>query len=212
MTPLARRLAAGLGLALASLAAAAADAPVEGTWQKHEYVLSYAGFTSHYSCDGLEDKLRLLLKEAGARPGAQVSATCSDFRGGPSRIATARMTFYTLAPGVPGSTPAATPAAPARQLGRDAPVLKKTAEPERGVGAWKSVDWHAGSPRELDLGDCELVEQFAREILPLFTTRNIEDRMSCVPHQLTLGSVQLKFGVLAALPEAERPKPAARAQ
>ena len=36
-------------------------------WQKHEYSFAFLGFTSTYSCDGLADKLKLLLLAAGAR-------------------------------------------------------------------------------------------------------------------------------------------------
>ena len=54
----------------------------------------------------------------------------------------------------------------------------------------------------------ELVEQFAHDLLPKFTTRNVDSRMSCTPHQLSLGGINLKFESLAAVPESE--KPAAR--
>ncbi len=36
-------------------------------WQKHEYTFAYLGFTSTYSCDGLADKLKILLIASGAR-------------------------------------------------------------------------------------------------------------------------------------------------
>ncbi|HXQ30586.1 MAG TPA: hypothetical protein VN790_01300 [Steroidobacteraceae bacterium] len=181
MTRLTQHLMSGLVLALATTAAAAADAPVEGTWQKHEYLLGYAGVTSHYSCDGLEHKLTQLLKLAGARPDAKVRASCTNPLGSASRIVTARTTFYTLAP-APASTPAAAPG--------------------RGAGVWTTVEWHTGSPPELTFSDCELVDQFIREILPMFTTRDVDNRMKCVPYQETLGNIDLKFSVLTALPRA----------
>ena len=42
-----------------------------GVWQKHEYSFAYMGFTSTYSCDGLADKIKLLLITAGARQDAK---------------------------------------------------------------------------------------------------------------------------------------------
>jgi hypothetical protein len=102
------------------------------------------------------------------------------------------------------------PAAPARQLGRDAPKLKVgPAPPEPGVGAWKTVDVKAGLPHFVDPGDCELVEQFSKDVLPLFTTRNVESRMTCVPHELSPGQIRLKFEVLAPLPPVEKAAPKA---
>jgi len=189
--------------------AASVAAPVEGVWQRHEQTFTFAGFTSHYSCDGLADKLKLLLQDAGARDVKAVGGGCLGPGGtdGPSRISSARLTFYTLAPAA-AAAPLAAPkpaAAPAREIGRKAPQLGKQAEPRAGVGAWKTVKWSARSPRDLDEGDCELVEQFARELLPKFTTRNVDSHMRCVPHQVSLGGVNLKFESLAGLPESEAP-------
>jgi hypothetical protein len=53
------------------------------------------------------------------------------------------------------------------------------------------------SPRELGLGDCELVEQFRDKVLPMFTTRDVENRMTCVPNQLSGTVINLKFEVFA---------------
>jgi hypothetical protein len=47
--------------------AAAASPPSPGIWQSHKFSFQYMGFTSTYSCDGLADKLRVLLLAAGAR-------------------------------------------------------------------------------------------------------------------------------------------------
>jgi hypothetical protein len=43
-----------------------------GTWQTHQLEFQFVGFTTTYSCDGLEAKLRLLLLRLGARPGLSV--------------------------------------------------------------------------------------------------------------------------------------------
>jgi hypothetical protein len=45
-------------------------------------------------------------------------------------------------------------------------------------------------------GQCELLEQFNRTILPLFTTRNVDVRTSCVPHQLEPLGTKLQAEVL----------------
>jgi hypothetical protein len=55
------------------------------------------------------------------------------------------------------------------------------------------------SPREVRLGDCELVEQFRDKVLPMFTTRNVENRMTCVPNQLSGSVINLTFEVFAGL-------------
>src|SRR6266702_890779 len=70
-----------------------------GVWQKHEYSFVFMGFTSTYSCDGLADKIKLLLISAGARHDAKSQpGTCASGNGRPDKFARANLTFYTLAP------------------------------------------------------------------------------------------------------------------
>jgi hypothetical protein len=86
------------------------------------------------------------------------------------------LTFYTLAPADAGTSPDAKP-----------------------VGAaWRSVALSARSPRELALGDCEVVEQFRNSVLPMFTTRNLVNHTN----------IDLRFDSLAAAPSAAHAAPA----
>jgi hypothetical protein len=61
---------------------------------------------------------------------------------------------------------------------------------------WRSVRFADRSPRELALGDCELIEQFRDKVLPMFTTRSVESQMTCVPNQLSGSAINLRFEVL----------------
>jgi hypothetical protein len=165
--------------AAAAAAAAAHDAAV---WQKHEYSFVFMGFTSTYSCDGLADKLKVLLTAAGARSDAKSQAgACASGFGRPDKFARANLVFYTLAPAAAAAASDAKPV--------DA--------------AWIPVTLSVRSPRQLADGDCELVEQFRNNVLPMFTTRNIENHMTCIPHQISGSTIDLKFEALA---------PAARGQ
>jgi hypothetical protein len=148
-----------------------------GVWQKHEYSFTFLGFTSTYSCDGLASKLRLLLIASGARHDAKARAgACASGFGRPDKFARADLTFYTLAPGQTGAVSGATP------IGA-APV----------DGIWQPVSLADRSPRELSTGDCELVDQFRTAVLPMFTTRNIDNNTTCVPHQISGSVINLKF-------------------
>jgi hypothetical protein len=171
------------GLSIPAIAGepSAAD-PEEGVWQKHEYSFQFLGFTTTYSCDGLASKLKVLLITAGARADAKsTSEACARGYGTPDKFARARLTFYTLAPVGNGVN---------------------TGSSVNGV--WRSVAFADRSPRELRLGDCELVEQFRDKALPMFATRNVENRMTCVPNQLSGSVINLKFEVLAGLPDAKK--------
>jgi hypothetical protein len=163
-------------IALAVVAAPSmADAPTadaassEGVWQQHEYQLTFTGFQSAYSCDWLEEKLRLLLRKSGARNDIHISTHCVN-PSGPSPGAEARITFFTLAP---GDGPLAVPA------------------------VWRKVVLRDHYPLALEGSDCELVEQFRAELLPFFTTRAIVNHMRCRGGDDAAAGLDLQFEVLA---------------
>jgi hypothetical protein len=187
---------ARIGITLAALLAfhsALADQPTAaepslGVWQKHEYRFSYMGFTSTYSCDGLADKIKLLLIAAGARSDAKSQpGACAASFGRPDKFANATLTFYTLVPPTD---------------------ISANAKPVEAV--WRQVSLSTLSPHDLGRGDCELIEQFRHSVLPMFTTRNIEDHVTCVPHQLSGANIDLRFESLA-LPAPPAPPAAAPA-
>jgi hypothetical protein len=45
------------------------------------------------------------------------------------------------------------------------------------------------------------VEQFRSNVLPMFTTRNVENRTTCIPHQESGSVIDLKFESFAAAPK-----------
>lgn len=179
------RLAAVLALASLALSAGAnaeqktAAAPISASWQQHKFSFQYLGFTSTYSCDGLADKLRRLLLAAGARPDVKSEpGACAAPFGRPDKFARADLTFYTLVPTPPG--------------------------PSTVPGVWRNVSFAQYTPQELRLGDCELVEQFRTQVLKMFTTQNVVDHTTCIPHQESGSVIDLRFEALA-LPPAPSP-------
>jgi len=150
-----------------------------GVWRKHDYSFDFMGFTSTYSCDGLADQLQRLLLASGARADAKAQAgACANGFGRPDRFARASLAFYTLAPSTAGG-----------------------AAGDRGVGHWRPVALSAHSPSELRTGDCELVEQFRDSVLvKMFTIRNLVDHTTCVPHQESGSTIDLRFEVFEQAP------------
>jgi hypothetical protein len=166
------------GLLLAGTALAEPEA-APGVWQDHQIELAYLGFTSHYSCDGLQSKLELLLRQLGARADATVTASgCDRGFGTPSRFPRATMKFATLQPVDAGNGAAeATSATPV-------------------TGVWRAVQLAPHRPFNLEDGDCELMEQFRDKVLPLFATRDQQLKLTCVPHQ-DIGPFSLQLQVFA---------------
>ena len=60
-----------------------------GNWQPHKSNFWFMGFTATYSCDGLSDKLQLLLRQLGAREDMKVSPVCTRDFGRPDKMAQA---------------------------------------------------------------------------------------------------------------------------
>jgi hypothetical protein len=146
-------------------AAAPADAQ-PAVWAKKELTFVFLGFTAHYSCDGLRDKIHHTLTELGARSDFQLSFSgCSSPYGRPDPFPGVHITMHVLQP-----------------AGAD----DKSAEV---VGThWRRVDLRLDKDPVWEGEDCELVEQIKQKILPLFATRNVDFGSNCVPHQGFLGT------------------------
>ena len=54
--------------------------------------------------------------------------------------------------------------------------------------------------RNLGVGDCELVEEFARQILPRLATREVKRDITCVPFQRSGSRFLIRGEVLRAVP------------
>jgi hypothetical protein len=178
-------LCAGLGGLLVSAAApadvtAVAGAAQPGNWLQHKYTFNFFGFTTTYSCEGLEDKLRVLLKMSGAGPDVRdvhVDAPCDRGFGVPDKLAFAYLTFSTLQP---------------------------AADSNAAPGEWRHVALEPKHPYQFDYGDCELIEQFRDKVLPMFATRNLNNNITCIPHQDSGSNYHLSFDVFGP-PLAKKP-------
>lgn len=155
-------------------------------WARKELNFVFLGFTAHYSCDGLRDKIRHVLGELGARAGFEVDFSgCSSSFGKPDPFPGVRIRMHTLQP--------------ADASDKSADVV---------AAHWRRVDLHLDKDPVWEASDCELLEQIKQKILPLFTTRSVDFASNCVPHQANLGT-HLSADLLLPDPKGER-SPAAK--
>jgi hypothetical protein len=148
---------------------------VTGAWQHHKVNFSYIGYTSHFTCDGLEERVRAILLHLGARKDARVVASgCPGPIGATSRTAWVDADFYTLAPADAG--------------GKD--TVK---------ASWTPLEVTPKRPSFMGDGDCELIQAMKDLITQNFTLRDIEYRTDCVPHELTMDGFAVKGQVLRTL-------------
>lgn len=172
--------------AVGARAANAASSSQPAKWVSRDVDFIYQGFTSQYSCEGLRSNIVTILRAFGARKqDLQVQITpCA-------AVGNSEISF---SPGVRGTLSVLVPAS-AEEVSRGDPDIVQA--------HWKTVDLMRN--RKLDNGrggQCELLEQSRRALLPLFTTRNLDFTSNCLPHQTFRGGMTFKVDVLQADPSA----------
>jgi len=170
---------AALSLLLGSAARADdTDGGQSAVWAQKQFKFIYQGFTTKYSCDGLHDKMRTILLQLGARKSdLKISDWgCAGRSGVPDHFPGVAVKMSVLVPANGAAAPGSEPALPSH---------------------WKAVTLKLDSSSLSEAGECELIEQVKQQVLPLFSTRNVDLKNTCVPHQLTPGGTLLKADVLA---------------
>jgi hypothetical protein len=175
---IARFTAALVVASLCAAASEAAPAPVgtesaAGEWVQKEVNFRYVGFTTKYSCDGLQERLRGILLQLGARDDLRVTAFGCMRASGPETTPGVRIVMHVLhaAGAAPGQSVAA---------------------------HWKTVDVLADRDPFDSARDCELISQLKRDVLPLFSPRHVDYRATCSVGTQVIGGTQLKADVLVA--------------
>jgi len=152
--------------------------PTWAIWTPKELRFVYMGFTSHYSCDGLADKMRMILLQLGARPDLKIrEVPCSGSFGRPTEFPGVTVNMSILTPWDAATANASVTPVPAH---------------------WKLVELSTDRDPLREAGDCELIEQVKAHVLPLFSARNVDYHSTCVPNQLQIGGTVLKAEVLIA--------------
>lgn len=136
-----------------------------------EITFAYTGFTTKYSCDGLQAKMRSVLLELGSRPDLQVRSYGCTRLTGPDPFAGVSIKMN---------------------------VLQRADKPGgQAVPAhWKRVDLLANRDPLDAAADCELIDQIREKVLPLFATRNVDYSAACAAHKPLVGGTRLKAEVL----------------
>ena len=145
-------------------------------WVPKELHFDYRGFTTKYSCDGLQERMRDVLLKLGARPDLRVRGYGCTRLVGPDPFAGVSIKMNVLQPA-------------GKQGGPAVPVHWQRVALLTGLYEHDPVDAAA---------DCELIGQIKQKILPLFATRNVDYRSTCEAHHLVPGGTRLKAEVLVA--------------
>jgi hypothetical protein len=186
-----RFMSPALGLALAVLSGVAVGAPeaqrsasVHAVWRERHIGFSYMGRTARYSCDGLREKVRAMLLDLGARRDLKVVALgCGAERVGLDSTLP-RLDLIFASPALPDNP------GKANHSGELAPV----------PAHFEEFTLTGDTFRNLGIGDCELVGEFARQVLPKLAARDVTQDITCVPNQISGNRFRVHGEVLKAEP------------
>jgi hypothetical protein len=149
---------------------------VSSQWQHHKVKFNYVGFTTLYTCDGLETHVRQILLHLGARKDVHVTAAgCPGPYDSPSHTAWVGADFYALAPADAG-------------------------QPDAVQARWTALSVTPQRPSFMGEGDCELVQEMKPLITENFTLRNVDYRTDCFPREITLNGFSVTGQALRPLP------------
>jgi hypothetical protein len=154
----------------------AASARESAVWAPKELNFAYQGFTTKYSCDGLQERMRDVLLKLGARPDLRVRGYGCTRLVGPDPFAGVSIKMNVLQPA-------------GKQGGPAVPVHWQRVDLLTGLYKHDPVDAAA---------DCELIGQIKQKVLPLFATRNVDYSSTCELRHLLVGATRLKAEVLVA--------------
>ena len=187
-----------------AIAAPTADS-VQAIWKHQEISFYFQSFTTFYSCTGLVGKLERVMKALGVHAKVRVrSADC------PSSVARMPRVVMKVASPVEATPEAYAERDKNKSVRELTERLKggKSTHPldslEEFPAQWRKVSLTRGR-LALEPGDCELIEELQRKVLPKLAVRVTDDDLQCSPNQLTLGQPRLQVEALVEMPKPDAP-------
>jgi hypothetical protein len=187
-------------LTMSVVATWAADLPrIEAIWKQQRIVFVYGSVGRYYPCSTLEYKIKMILRRLGAREQLEVRRyACRDLA--------AQARFEVLI-----ESPVEATLDNIRNLTRYSSEeeliarargvqLPSASELQRFPAAWESISFHRDRHLHLDSGDCALVQQLRRQIMPNMAIQVTKDinSVDCSEARESLSAPRLS--VLALVP------------
>ena len=187
MRQVAARLLGGvfcLFLLCATEFAFAQSRPVQAYWESQQIRFRYQAFTTFYSCESLEMRLRDLLHAIGARKDARVEARCPDSLQRVQRSADVLLAF--AIPAYAGAE---------AEAGKSADLFAADLR-EIVIGHRR--------PRNLESADCDLVHQFRRRVVDRLGLSVVDENIRCSPGRASFFAPTMKLRVLQPVATTQR--------
>lgn len=196
-------LAAAAAVATADVASSPDAGPtVSAIWLEQDWYQSHTGFTTYYSCDGLRDKVRSLLRQLGVRDDLKVSSAGCSSSTGIDQFPRLRIKVASAVEATPERLAALEERR--EQIELIAKVNEKRPDYDRQslqfAARKRIVEFRDRRGSAIEQGDCEFMETFADDVLPKIGARVVEREIRCTPHQVSMNSIRLVVEVLEPAP------------
>jgi len=145
-------------------------------WQHHHVTINYVGFTTLYTCSGLESKVRAILEFLGARRDMTVRASgCMGAPELPTHDAFVDADFYSPTPAADGSADAV-------------------------AARWTPFRINYQHPFFMGSGDCELIQSMQDTLQKNLAARGLTYYTDCFPHEVHDGDFKVSGEALEVMP------------
>jgi hypothetical protein len=196
-------LAAAAAVVTADVASSPDAGPtVSAMWLEQDWYQSHTGFTTYYSCDGLRDKVRSLLRQLGVRDDLKVSSAGCSSSTGIEQFPRLRIKVASAVEATPERLAALEERR--EQIELIAKVNEKRPDYDRQslqfAARKRIVEFRDRRGSAIEQGDCEFMETFADDVLPKIGARIVEREIRCAPHQVSMNSIRLVVEVLEPAP------------
>lgn len=196
-------LACMLALVL-PVTAAVANSPrsesVTAIWKAQRVNFEYRGDSTVYSCRSLHDKLIMILRTVGAREDVRLHNFMCD-----EKLRSARFQVAMKSPVIASEANVRDVTQYDTQEELIARVsgekLASATDLERFPAVWKTVSFARDRGMRLERGDCELVQQLRRQILPHMSVRVVKDNVRCSSSLGHIGPPRLTVSALVRAPK-----------
>jgi hypothetical protein len=174
---------------------------VPAIWKAQELTFYYQSFTTFYSCSSLEAKVKRLLIAVGAQRDVRVRTRGCMSHHEIARMPQVEITLLSPVEATPEELAERDKTRSTRELAARVRGDSKEAELAQAQfpAHWKRVSLSRGK-LNLEPGDCELIEQLKKKVLPKLAIRIVEDDVECSPNQISITQPRLVVDALAPLP------------
>jgi hypothetical protein len=187
------------------------DVPVQALWKPQELTFYYQSFTTFYSCSSLETKVKRLLVAVGADRDIKVRTRNCMSSNAINRMPYVEIKMLSPVEATPEVLAEFDKTKSTRELVARVRGDSKDAElaTSQFPAQWKRVSLSRGK-LNLEPGDCELIDQLKKKILPKLAIKIVEDDVECVPGRISMTQPRLVVDTLVPMPKPDEPASATK--